>query len=236
MVNQRNSRLNLDVGFRAGGKLVELWDPVSGEIREASYRSGNGRTTVSLSLDSMGSVFVVMLQDGPPARMVAEKTATVAGSMEGEWAVAFQRERGAPPGVTLPFLASLSGHNDPGVKYFSGTAAYAKKLNAAAEWFAPNREIWLDLGEVHDIARVVVNGQDLGIVWRAPFQVNATGALKAGENRVTMEVTNSWFNRLVGDQQEGMKQVTFSPSPGVTATTPLLPSGLIGPVSIVLKN
>lgn len=63
--------------------------------------------------------------------------------MEGEWAVAFQRKRGAPPAVTLPFLGSLSGHRDPGVRYFSGTASYARTLNAPAEWFAPNREIRL---------------------------------------------------------------------------------------------
>jgi hypothetical protein len=73
-------------------------------------------------------------------------------------------------------------------------------------------------------------------VWRAPFRVNAGGALKPGENKVTVEVTNSWFNRLVGDQQDGMKQMTFSSSPGVSATTPLLPAGLMGPVEVVQKK
>jgi hypothetical protein len=226
----------MDVSFRASGKSVELWDPVSGQTVEAGYRAANGRTTVPLSLDPMGSVFVVMLQDGPPARTVTEKTATAVGRMEGVWAVAFQPERGAPPSVTLPFLTSLSEHKDPGVKYFSGTATYSRTIHAPAEWFGSNSEIWLDLGEVHDIARVVVNEQDLGTVWRSPFRVNAGAALKPGENKVTVEVTNSWFNRLVGDQQDGMKQVTFSPSPGVSATMPLLPAGLIGPVNVVQKK
>lgn len=236
VVNQRNSKLDMDVSFRASGKSVELWDPVSGQTVEAGYRAANGRTTVPLSLDPMGSVFVVMLQDGPPARTVTEKTATAVGRMEGVWAVAFQPERGAPPSVTLPFLTSLSEHKDPGVKYFSGTATYSRTIHAPAEWFGSNSEIWLDLGEVHDIARVVVNEQDLGTVWRSPFRVNAGAALKPGENKVTVEVTNSWFNRLVGDQQDGMKQVTFSPSPGVSATMPLLPAGLIGPVNVVQKK
>ena len=70
--------------------------------------------------------------------------------------------RGAPPRVMLPFLASLAEQKDPSVKYFSGTAFYAKTVNALADWFEANAELWLDLGEVHDIARVVVNGQDLG--------------------------------------------------------------------------
>ncbi len=236
VVNQRNSRLDMDVSFRASGKAVELWDPVSGQIRDAAYRTENGRTSVTLSLDSMGSVFVVMLRDGPPARTLDVPTETALSRIEGEWAVAFQSDRGAPASVTLPFLSSLAEHKDTGVKYFSGTASYGKTITAPAEWFQPNSEIWLDLGEVRDIARVLVNGQDLGIVWRAPFRVDAGAALKPGENRVTVEVTNSWFNRLVGDQQDGMKQVTFSPSPGVTATTPLLPAGLIGPVSIIRKR
>lgn len=236
VVNQRNSRLDMDVSFRAIGKAVELWDPVSGQVRQAGYRTQNGRTIVPLNLDSMGSVFVVMLQDGPAARNVPEKTETAVGRVEGDWVVSFQPERGAPPSITLPFLSSLAEHKETGVKYFSGTASYAKTIDAPAEWFQPNGEIWLDLGEVHDIAKVLVNGQDLGITWRAPFRVNTSGALKPGENKVTVEVTNSWFNRLVGDQQDGIKQVTFSSSPGVSATTPLLPSGLIGPVNVVQKK
>jgi hypothetical protein len=236
VVNQRDSKLEMDVSFRAGGKAVELWDPVNGQVREAAYRTENGRTIVPLSLDSMGSVFVVMLQDGPPAQTVPQKTETVVGRIEGEWTVVFQPEHGAPPSITLPFLSSLAEHKDPGVKYFSGTATYARTIDAPAEWFEPDGELWLDLGEVRDIARVVINGQDLGTVWRAPFRVNATGALKPGENRGTVEVTNSWFNRLVGDQQDGMKQVTFSSSPGVTATTPLRPAGLIGPVDVVRRR
>jgi len=236
VVNQRNSRLTIDVGFRAGGKAVELWDPVSGQVSEANYRTQNGRTTVSLNLDSMGSVFVAMLQNGPPSRNVPEKTEVTLGRVEGEWAVSFQKDRGAPPSVTLPFLSSLTEHKDPGVRYFSGTASYTKTITAPAEWLEANAEIWIDLGEVHDLARIVVNGQDLGIVWRAPFRVNATGALKPGENKVSAEVTNSWFNRLVGDQQDGMKQVTFSPSPGVSASTPLIPAGLLGPVNIIRRK
>ena len=236
VVNQRNSRLTADVSFRASGKTVELWDPVSGQVSEANYRTQNNRTIVSLNLDSMGSVFVIMLQNGPPSRSVPEKTEVTIGRVEGAWEVSFQKDRGAPSGVSLPFLSSLAEHKDPGVKYFSGTASYAKTITAPAEWFEANAEIWIDLGEVHDLAKVVISGQDLGIVWRAPFRINASGALKPGENKVSVEVTNSWFNRLVGDQQDGMKQVTFSPSPGVSATTTLMPSGLLGPVRIIRKK
>jgi hypothetical protein len=236
VVNQRNTALNADVSFRTSGKAVEIWDPVSGQMSEASYRTQGGRTSVSLRLDPMGSVFVVMLQDGPATGTVPERTESAVGRVEGQWGVTFQANRGAPASTTLAFLASLSEHKDPGVKYFSGTASYTKTIAAPAEWFEPNAEVWIDLGEVHDIAKVVINGQDLGTVWRAPYRLNATGALRPGENRISVEVTNSWFNRLVGDQQDGMKQVTFSLSPGVSSTTALVPSGLIGPVNVVRKK
>jgi hypothetical protein len=94
---------------------------------------------VNLKLDSMGSVFVVMLLDGPPERILAEKTEAAIARIEGQWTVQFQAGRGAPPGITLPFLASLAKHMDPGVKYFSGTASYAKTIDAPADWFQVKR-------------------------------------------------------------------------------------------------
>jgi len=233
VVNRRNSQLDMSVAFRTSGKAVELWDPVSGKIRDASYQTQNGLTSVPMSLDPMGSVFVVMLQDGPESRTVPEMAETTVGEVEGAWSVSFQPDRGAPASVTLPFLRSLSDEVEPGVKYYSGTASYQKTINAPQDWFQANSEVWLDLGEVHDIVRVVVNGQDLGTLWRSPYRVDASGALRPGENEVVVEVTNSWFNRLVGDQQDGMRQVTFSLNPGVSADTPLLPSGLVGPVRVV---
>ena len=91
----------------------------------------------------------------------------------------------------------------------------------------------LDLGRVKEIAEVSVNGRPLGIAWRAPFQVDVTGALKAGANQIEIKVTNLWVNRLVGDEQESAeKRYTFSTFKPYTKDSPLVESGLLGPVTL----
>jgi hypothetical protein len=236
VVNRRDTSLSEDVSFRTSGKIVELWDPVTGLTREASYRTDDGRTVVSVDLDSMGSVFVVMLQPGAPSHIASEKTDTDLYQIQGAWTVQFQAGRGAPAETILPYLASLSEQSDPGIKYFSGTATYSRTVDVPAAELGTGGEVWLDLGSVRDISNLTLNGKDSGTLWRAPYRYNVTGLLHAGINTVTVKVTNSWFNRLVGDQQAGMKQITLSPLPGVAATTPLVPSGLIGPVAIIQRK
>ena len=95
-------------------------------------------------------------------------------------------------------------------------------------------QVWIDLGDVKNLAEVVVNGKSLGTVWHAPYRVDATSALKPGANEVTIKVTNAWVNRLIGDQQADAKtKYTFADVKPYKATSPLLPSGLLGPVSLI---
>ena len=95
------------------------------------------------------------------------------------------------------------------------------------------RTVWLDLGDVKDVAEVAVNGKYLGILWKTPFKVDVTGALKPGSNQIVIEVTNLWVNRLIGDQQSyAVKKYTFTDFAPYKADSPLLPSGLLGPVRI----
>ena len=94
--------------------------------------------------------------------------------------------------------------------------------------------MWLDLGEVKNLAEVVVNGQSLGIVWKTPFRVDITEAMKPGANAVEIKVTNLWVNRLIGDQQpNAARKYTYTTMPFYRPNSPLLPSGLLGPVRIV---
>ena len=123
--------------------------------------------------------------------------------------------------------------SDNGVKYFSGTGAYTKTILAPAHWFKKGAHLWIDLGDVKNLAEVTVNGKSLGIVWHAPFRVDATSALKPGANEVTIKVTNAWVNRLIGDQQPGLTtKYTFADVKPYNANSPLLPSGLLGPVQL----
>jgi hypothetical protein len=117
------------------------------------------------------------------------------------------------------------------VKYFSGTATYSRVIDIPAGVSAPGARIWLDLGEVQDIAEVEVNGHNLGILWKAPYKIDVTSPLTPGSNRLTIKVTNLWVNRLIGDQQPGaQKKYTSTDFAPYKADSPLLPSGLLGPV------
>jgi hypothetical protein len=118
------------------------------------------------------------------------------------------------------------------VKYFSGAGTYTKSIQAKPAWFKNGAQIWIDLGDVKNLAEVTVNGKSLGIVWHAPFRVDATSALKPGGNEVVIKVTNAWVNRLIGDQQPGATRYTFADVQPYKANSPLLPSGLLGPVQI----
>jgi hypothetical protein len=118
------------------------------------------------------------------------------------------------------------------VKYFSGSGTYTENIDAKAEWFKKGAQIWIDLGDVKNLAEVTVNGKPLGIVWHAPYRVDATAALKPGANVVTVKVTNAWVNRLIGDEQPGAAKYTFADVKPYNANSPLQASGLLGPVTV----
>ena len=120
------------------------------------------------------------------------------------------------------------------MKYFSGTATYTKTIEAPAEWFATGAKMVLDLGSVKHIAEVTVNGKSAGVLWKPPFRADVTGALKPGANTVQIKVTNLWANRLIGDQQpNATKKHAWTSLNVLRADSPLLPSGLLGPVRML---
>jgi len=238
-VNNRNARVeNLDATFRVDGRAAELWSPVTGKMEPASYRIADGRTTVPLRLQPNDAVFVVFREKADAAaRTLPEPHEKPLGTIGGPWEVRFQPDRGAPPRITLEGLGPWNESTDPGVKYFSGTATYRKTLQAPDEWFEKGGELWLDLGEVKNLAEVLVNGQSLGIVWTEPFRVNLSKALRPGENALEIRVTNLWVNRLIGDQQpDAARKYTYTTQAFYQADSPLLPSGLLGPVQIVSRS
>jgi hypothetical protein len=175
----------------------------------------------------------------------------------GPWVLGFPEGWDAPKSVKLDKLISWSQHPDKGVKYFSGTADYKTTFHVSGEMLGQNRHIYLDLGDVREIARVKVNGKDLGILWKAPFRLDVTDAVQAGDNALEVQVTNNWINRMIGDEQlpedskrhpEGnlvewpkwLLEGKPSPTGRRTFTTwrhwrkdsPLAESGLLGPVTV----
>jgi hypothetical protein len=119
------------------------------------------------------------------------------------------------------------------VKYFSGIGTYNKTLQASPDWFKKGAHLWIDLGDVKNLAEVTVNSKPLGVVWHVPYRVDVTSALKPGANEVSIKVINAWVNRLIGDEQpDATTKYTFADVKPFKADSPLLPSGLLGPVRV----
>jgi hypothetical protein len=233
--NTNNRPEILEAIFRVQGKAPELWHADTGVIEPASYSLANGRTTVPLRLCPHDAVFVVFRKAATePSRVFPLPAEAILASITGSWDVAFQPDRGAPAQISLDALSSWSDSIDLGVKYFSGTATYTKTIQAQADWFKAGAKLLLELGDVKNIAEVAVNSQPLGILWKPPFRTDVTGVLKAGANTLEIRVTNLWVNRLIGDQQPNVtKKYTYTAQQFYRADSPLLPSGLLGPVQIV---
>jgi hypothetical protein len=231
--NRRDRSETVDASFRVTGKAPELWFAETGKSEPVSFKIANGRTNVPLKLEPWGTVFVVFRKaTHATAHTLPVQTEKELITVEGPWAVAFQADRGAPPSITLDNLSSWSESTDAGVKYFSGTGTYTKTINANPEWFKKGAHVWIDLGDVKNLAEVTVNGKSLGTVWHTPYRIDATAALKPGANQISVKVTNAWVNRLIGDQQPGATKVTFTTVKPYKASSKLLPSGLLGPVRL----
>ncbi|HEX8524536.1 MAG TPA: glycosyl hydrolase [Tepidisphaeraceae bacterium] len=154
-------------------------------------------------------------------------------TLTGPWNITFQEKRGAPASARFDKLVSWTEHDEPGIKYFSGTATYEKQLDIPAELLDKSGELALDLGVVKNLAQVIVNDQDLGVVWKPPFRVPVTKALKPGANKIQIKITNLWPNRLIGDQNLPEKErVTWTAYNPYKKDSQLLDSGLLGPVQI----
>ncbi len=233
--NRANRKEAMDATFRVTGKAAEIWHPETGKIEPASYKIAGGRTTVALRLEPADAVFVVFRKTAAsPSRTVKTPVETALATVEGPWEISFQAGRGAPAKITLDRLSSWHENRDAGVKYFSGSGTYTKTIQAPAEWFKTGTRLWLDLGDTKNLAEVTLNGKALGILWKTPFQVDVTYALKQGANTLLVKVTNLWVNRLIGDQQpDAAKKYTYTTQQFYRADSPLLPSGLLGPVRFV---
>jgi hypothetical protein len=119
--------------------------------------------------------------------------------LEGPWSIRFPENWGAPLRAEFATLHSWTDDPEEGIKYFSGIATYHKRVQINSSLLAANRRLYLDLGGVRDVARVRLNGKDLGILWKAPFRVEITAAVVPGDNQLEIEVANMWINRLTGD-------------------------------------
>jgi hypothetical protein len=236
--NQQDRTEKVGCVFRVAGRQPELWDAVSGERRDLpEWRVEGNRTTVPLEFAGRQSWFVVFRQPAAPAARPGSNfpAMTTLAAITGEWEVSFDPKWGGPAKVAFASPSDWSKHNIPGIKFYSGRAVYRKTFD-----YAPGSagagvvgRVLLDLGAVRDVAVVRVNGREVGTLWIAPWQVDVSTVLKPGANTLEIEVINPWNNRLVGDLALlPAERRTFLSLATVKANAPLLPAGLLGPVTL----
>ena len=131
--------------------------------------------------------------------------------------------------MVFPVLTDWTKHADSGIRYYSGTAVYRKKINLGKA--AANEEIILRFDSLNSIGRVWLNGQEVSTVWCTPWEANLTPFVKNGENKLEIEVVNSLMNRMIGDASlPESKRLTYSYPEIAKSTDGLVPSGITGEV------
>lgn len=234
IANGGNEELRANCTFRVSSKTPEIWNPVTGEQRvAAAYEQTDGRTSMPLEFAPHGSLFVIFRKPADVAQAKGRNFPEFKPLQElgGPWTVQFDPRWGGPAAIEFPKLISWSAHAEDGIKFYSGTAVYRKTFPLHAK---PQSGVFLDLGQVHVVAQVQLNGKDLGVVWTPPYRVDITDAVRLGENQLAISVANLWPNRLIGEQ-------SLPPEKRLTSTTwnpfgkdsPLLESGLLGPVRLL---
>jgi hypothetical protein len=213
---------------------AEIWDPVSGEIYPSKVvKRENGRTSIGFDMEQAGSCFVVFRKSIKPAKK-QDKTDAPAGKVEmlsGTWTLAFPSGWGAPASFETTELKAWKDFDlSSEAKAFSGTVTYTTTFNV--EKITKDATYSLNLGRVEMIAAVTLNGKKLRALWTPPYRLDVTDAIKSGENTLQIEVTGTWFNRLVYDanQPEDQRKTWTINGPSKDAT--LKESGLLGPVTL----
>lgn len=256
VANRTNDAQRTTCNFRTSGE-PELWSGVDGSSRQLQhYKTEDGITAIDLEFAPYESCFIVFNRMKAIDNKVKKGRAnfpvfTTIKTIRGPWNVSFDPKFGGPENIEFDELMDWTSHEMLGIKYYSGIASYNKTFNIEK---LENKEYYIDLGIVNDVARMKLNGKDIGVIWCAPWRIDVSEALKDGENQLEIEVANRWINRLLGDRQKPDANVrtvkfknglmgggeyttgryTFTTEAAMRSFkfTEPLPSGLMGPVTI----
>ena len=254
------------VAADANGQTPEFWWPDSGRRSVCHYWKciAGGQTEVPVTLGPLGSVFVVFRKAGTANRaaldLLARDTFVAADTpapltLDGPWQVGFPDGWGAPRTATFDKLQSWTESDHEGIRFFSGIATYRKSFNLP-ESLAQRQRLFLELGDLAEIAEVTLNGKRLGLTWLPPYRIEISGAVHAGANQLEIRIANLWANRLNGDSlrpestrftRSNLDRIQTDPTsdssygrvpggktrPVYTGIPPLMKSGLFGPVRII---
>ncbi len=222
-----------ELSFRAIGE-PELWDAVTGTFAAIENKKDGDRTIVKLDLAKSASCFIVFRQKDGGLKYKSKEVIS-ALSISDPWKLAFPAGWGAPEIMTLKNLKTWKDLDiSTEGKAFSGTATYTNTFNI--EELVPDLDYILDLGKVDMAATVFINGKEIGKLWSSPYHINLTDFIKSGQNTLSVQVTSTWFNRLVFDAGQPENQRKSWTISGPSKDAGLRESGLFGPVKIMVQK
>jgi hypothetical protein len=229
--NQKRSKLTDTISFRVTGKQPELWNAVSGKIRILpQFTIKGGRTYIPLEFAQSESYFIVFSDNDTKKtegfNFPRFETIT---NLDGSWNVSFNPEYGAPAEIEFNSLSDWTKNSLETIKYYSGRAVYKKSFEFSGDI---TQKHFLNLGRVEALSTVRLNGEEFDTQWCSPYRMDISSFLKKGVNNLEIEVVNPWWNRLVGDVQKNGQSYTYATYIGWDENSTLLPSGLLGPVTI----
>jgi len=236
LTNQSDEELNFIPSFRVAGMKPQLWDAVTGKVRSLNeYTEQDGRITVPIKMQAHQSWFVVFTNNTENVGKAYEKNFPDFKQIQvidNQWTVDFQNKEIGPKSlVKVKSLSDWSLSDNEKIRYYSGTAIYKSSFEISN--IPESEELFINMGDVNVMAKVKLNGVDIGGVWIAPYRLNINECLKEGKNTIEIEVVNLWRNRLLKDKRlpKG-ERYTWHLVDDIKEGEDLQTSGLIGPVSI----
>ncbi|MEN8779232.1 MAG: glycosyl hydrolase, partial [Glaciecola sp.] len=204
---------HINIDFKDGDGQPEIWNVDDGSVEPIlNYTRSGNRLKTKLALEPYGGRFVLIRRDedapkyeGTYTRLIEDTylnkdQGRIINTLNGPWSVRFDTALGGPEQVEFDQLVNWIDSNDDRVKYFSGTAKYENSFSLNTLNRSEKNRIYLDLGEVQQIAEVKINGKSMPTLWKPPFVLDITDVVELGENQLTVAVTNTWVNRLIGDE------------------------------------
>jgi hypothetical protein len=236
--NQRDTVQNPVISLRnISNEVPEIWDPVNGSIRQAIWSNENGRGILMEQFAAGQSLFFVFKnKQSLSCHTIPVINKVKKMPMLGEWKIKFDRNSGGPAdAIHLTALQSWALQNNESIKYYSGTAFYRNSFLFTGKQKIKTACVIFD--SICNIATIKVNGIDCGILWTPPYKIDIAKALRKGENKIEIEVTNTWHNRLIGDNRlPTEKRTTWTTAPFRLKDKPLQPAGIIGDVQIIVTH
>lgn len=241
LTNQGAKAVNFSPSFRVSGKKPQLWDAITGDIRDLnSFTESEGRTSVPIKMEALQSWFVVFYDSDNQNKTLKESTNfpefKVVQTLNNPWTVDFENKNIGPTNVVdFPVLTDWIKNTNDRIKFYSGTATYKSTFNYTKT--NQNTNAFIDLGSVGVMATVKINGIDVGTTWIYPYKSDISKAIKDGKNIIEVEVVNVWRNRITGDKSlPDSKKTTWLLVDNITPKEALISSGLLGPVTIQTIN